>query len=159
MGALWSPCANIAIFLIIYSYRKYWVWLHMLFFTFATVITLVSSLPILFHTGFISTSSNKIYDDFSAATLGTHYILGLICCCAVGLVSILGVLTKLLNLCNASTNSILALRRIHTWTGYVALLACKANIYILGEDIGVWIAIDAVSIILYIFWRLFFPKL
>ena len=159
MGALWSPCANIAIFLIIYSYRKYWVWLHMLFFTVATIITLASSLPIVFHTGFISPSSTKTYDDWSAATLATHYILGIVCCCAVALVSILGAITKLLVIINSKSTAILVLRRIHTWSGYIAVLSCKANIYVLGDDIAIWIVIDVISIVLYIIWRLKFPKL
>ena len=159
MGALWSPAANIAIFLIIYAYRKYWVWLHMLFFTFAIIITLATSLPILFHTGLIPANSTKTYDDFSATTMRTHYILGIVCCIAAGLVSLLGILTKLLNVVNTRSTIILLMRRIHTWTGYIAVLSCKANIYVLGDDIAAYIVIDVISVILYVFWRLFFPKL
>ena len=158
MGALWSPCANIAIILIIYSYRKYWVWLHMAFFGFATIITLVTSLPIWAYTGIISASDPRPF-EYSAGTLRAHYILGIVCCFSVFLVSTLGGVTKLLNVCKAQSTTILLIRRIHTWSGYVAVWTAKANIYILGEDAGVWIAIDAISTIVYIGWRLLFPKL
>ena len=152
MGALWSPCANIAIILIIYAYRKYWVWLHMAFFTFATIITLASSFPILAFTGMIPADSTQNYDDYSASVLRTHYILGIVACGCVGAVSLIGGLTKLLNIFNASTNVILWTRRIHTWSGYAAVICCKVNIYILGEDAGGWIAIDVISLLIYIIW-------
>ena len=159
MGALWSPCANIAIILIIYAYRKYWVWLHMAFFTFATIITLASSFPILAFTGMIPANSTLKYDDYSASTLRLHYILGIVACGFVAAVSLIGGLTKLLNICNASTNVILWTRRIHTWSGYAAVITCKANIYVLGEDAGGWIAIDAISALIYILWGyVFWPK-
>lgn len=132
MGVLWSPCANIAIIIIIYAYRKYWVWLHMLFFTFATIVTLVSSFPILAFTGMIPANSTLKYDDYSASVLRTHYILGIVCCGFVAAVSLGGGLTKLLNICNAPSNAILWTRRIHTWSGYAAVICCKVNIYILG---------------------------
>jgi hypothetical protein len=159
MGALWSPLANIAIFLIIYAYRKYWVWLHMAFFVLATIITLASSFPILAYTGMIPANSTQKYEHYSASTLRTHYILGIVCCGAVVLVSMIGSITRLLNFFNCKSTSILLLRRIHTWSGYVAVWTCKANIYVLGEDAGGWIAVDVIFLILYVFWRLFFPKL
>ena len=159
MGALWSPAANIAIFLIIYSYRKYWVWLHMLFFAVATFITVISSLPIFFVTGLIDANSTANYDDYSASTLRMHYIIGLTCCGTVTLVSLLGLLTKALNIFNARSKTILLLRRIHTWAGYVIVCLCKANIYILGDDFAGWLVIDLIFLVLYIFWRLRFPKL
>jgi hypothetical protein len=158
MGFLWSPAANIAIFLIIYSYRKYWVWLHMLFFTVATIITLVTSLPILFTTGLIDANSTANYDDFSASTLHFHYILGIVCCAALVLVTLLGGLTKMLNILNAKSSIILLIRRIHTWSGYVVVCLFKANIYVMG-DAGGWIVVDVVSLALYVGWRLMFPKL
>ena len=163
MGALWSPCANIAIILIIYAYRKYWVWLHMLFFLIATIITLATSFPILAHTGMIpknpTAAQIATYDDYSPSVLRAHYILGIVCCGAAAFVSLAGGITKLLNIFNASSNSILYFRRFHTWSGYVAVICCKVNIYILGEDVGAWIAIDAICVIIYVVWRLLFPKL
>ena len=157
MGALWSPCANIAIILIIYSYRKYWVWVHMAYFTFATIITLVSSIPIWFYTGLIPRDSPIVYDDYSAGTLNTHYILGMVCCGLVVIASLIGVLTKVLNICNARSVTIIWVRRIHTWFSYVTVWACKVNCYIMS--LGTWLAIDIVSTIIYVVWRLMFPKL
>ena len=130
----------------------------MAFFTFATVITLASSLPILVYTGLIPANDPRPF-EYSAATLRAHFILGIVCCISVFLVSTLGGVTKLLAICNARSTTILLFRRIHTWSGYVAVWTGKANIYILGEDAGAWIAIDAISTIVYIVWRLLFPKL
>ena len=124
----------------------------MLFFTFATIVTLVSSFPILAFTGMIPANSTLKYDDYSASVLRTHYILGIVCCGFVAAVSLGGGLTKLLNICNAPSNAILWTRRIHTWSGYAAVICCKVNIYILGEDAGGWIAIDAISVLIYIIW-------
>ena len=39
----------------------------------------------------------------------------------------------------------------------MAVWTAKANIYLLGG--GTWIAIDAISVVVYIAWRLLFPKL
>jgi Ca2+/Na+ antiporter len=151
MGFLWSPAANIAIFLIIYSYRKYWVWLHMLFFTGATILTLATSLPILFTTGLIAPNPKL-------PKIRIHYILGISCCAALVLVSLLGGLTKILNILNAKSSIILIIRRIHNWSGYVVVCLFKANIYVMG-DAGGWIVVDVISLALYVSWRLMFPKL
>ena len=131
----------------------------MLFFTFAVLATLISSFPILAHTGLIDRNSNADYDDYSASTLFAHYIVGIICCGLVALVGLGGGITKLLNVFNFSSNSILFFRRFHTWTGYIAVILCKANIYILGEDVAVWIVIDVICVLIYIIWRLLFPKM
>lgn len=53
MPLIWGPAANIALFLVLYNYRKIWSWIHGAFFSIANIITLSTSLPILFHTGFI----------------------------------------------------------------------------------------------------------
>jgi hypothetical protein len=158
MGALWSPCANIAIFLIIYSYRKWWVWLHMVFFAVATIATLATALPIYFTTGLVAADSPADYGDYDAPTLHTHYLLGLVCCGAATVVSTMGSITRLLLYCNARSTLILLMRRIHTWSGYVAVLLCKANVYVMGGE-ALWIAVDAIFIVMYVGWRLLFPKL
>jgi len=130
----------------------------MAFFTFATVITLASCIPILVYTGIIQANDPRPF-KYSAGILRAHFILGIVCCISVFLVSTLGGVTKLLAVCNAQSTTILLFRRIHTWSGYVAVLTAKANIYTLGHDIGTWIAIDAISTVVYIVWRLLFPKL
>jgi hypothetical protein len=158
MGFLWSPAANIAIFLIIYSYRKYWVWLHMLFFSFAIIFTLATALPILFFTGLIDGNSSAVYGKYPASTISTHYIIGIICCIAAVMVGLLGGSIKILNILNAKSSTILLVRRIHTWMGYVVVCLFKANIYVVGDAIG-WLVIDIVSLGLYVTWRLKFPKL
>ena len=158
MGALWSPCANIAIIFALNSWWKWSVWIHSVFFLFATIITLGSSFPILAYTGLIPADSPIIFDDYSAKTLNLHYILGIVACGLISIVSLGGIITKVLNLCGARSNTILLFRRIHTWMAYVIIWTCKVNIYIM-EDAGTWIAIDIISIIIYICWIIFWPKL
>ena len=158
MSAIWIPCVNIAIILIIYAYRKYWVWLHMAFFVFALVITLVSSFGIYARTGMIPANSTEDYGEYSGNRLRGHYILGFVAIALIIAVSILGTLTKLLNIFNARSSTIILVRKIHTWSGYLAVLACKANIYILKE-FG-WLAVDVICLLIYVLWgKIFFPKL
>ena len=53
MSFLWGPAINVTIFLIYYTYRKIWWWIHALLALAITYITLVSSIPIFVKTGLI----------------------------------------------------------------------------------------------------------
>lgn len=133
MAVIWGPVANIAIFLAYYAYRKAWPWVHGVYFLFAVIVTLASSIPILQTTGVISASSTANYDDFSASTLNAHYIIGIICFSGVFLVAIMGILTKLLNVFQATSLNILLIRKIHLIGGYLFAALCKANCYVILE--------------------------
>ena len=159
MGIFWSPCCNIAIILALHSWFKWAVWLHIAFFTLAIGLTLGSSIPILIDYGIIDRNSTQNYDDYSAATLNTHFILGIVCMASMTLVGLIGLITKLMNLLDARSKLILWVRRVHVWSGYVAAIVCKANIYILGEDAGGWIACDVIFILIYILMIIFWPRL
>lgn len=50
---IWGPGANVAIFLVFYSYSKWWVWLHSIFFLLGGIYTIATALPIVFFTGII----------------------------------------------------------------------------------------------------------
>jgi hypothetical protein len=132
MGVLWSPLANIAILLALNSYWKYSVLIHGIYFAFATVITVATSFPILSYTGMIPANSTTKYGDFSASSLRTHYILGIVAIGTIVGVSLLGVLTKVLNILGAKSNTILLMRKIHKWSGLVIIWTCKINCYNLG---------------------------
>jgi len=53
MDAIWGPFINIAIFLVLYSYRKWWVYVHGIFGLFACIYTLATAIPILTFTGIV----------------------------------------------------------------------------------------------------------
>lgn len=158
MGILWGPGANIAIFLVLYNYRKIWVWLHGAYFFIVTILTLASSIPILTYTGIISANSNTNY-KYSASTLNIHYLVGIACMIAITIVTFLGIATKLMNIFGAKSNSILIIRKIHAITGYLIALLCKANNYIITNGSGLLIACDAIFAILIIIWKLIFPRM
>jgi hypothetical protein len=61
MAIIWGPAADVAIFLVLYNYRKLWTWVHGGFFLFAAIITLATSIPMLTYTGVISANSTVIY--------------------------------------------------------------------------------------------------
>ena len=75
MGIVWGPIINIGIFLAMYSYRKWWGYVHALIGLFACIFSLASTLPVLIKTGIITDSS----------TLGTHYMVGVACMVVIGL--------------------------------------------------------------------------
>ena len=116
MGALWSPLANLAIFIVIYNYRKYWIWLHNLFFAFATTITLACSIPIIMKKGISCTSVKNMF-----ATTALFLIT---------LNTVLGIVTRILNICGAKSSTIIKIKKMHKYCGYLAVLSCKLTTFI-----------------------------
>jgi len=160
MAGLWGPAANIAVILVLYSYRKWWVYVHAAFFLLATIITLATSIPILTYTGIISRDSTITY-KYSASVLNLHYLIGITCLASITLVALTGLLTKLLNLCSAKSNTILLLRKLHSISGYLVLMLCKINNYVI-EDTGTMLgllAFDVLSATMIIVWKMVFPRM
>jgi hypothetical protein len=79
MGIIWGPVINVGIFMAMYNYRKWWGFLHGLIGIFACIFSLATALPILATTGIISRTSTANYDDFTAETLNSHYLVGIAC--------------------------------------------------------------------------------
>jgi hypothetical protein len=146
LGVIWGPAANIAILLTFYSYRKIWAYVHGSFFLLAIIITVASSIPIITTSGVIQ----------SKTWLTAHYIVGIICFSSIIAVGILGILTKLLNICQAKSKTILLVRKLHAISGYVIVGLCKINLYIVSLG---WIAQDIPFVIIFIVWKLYFPRM
>lgn len=146
LGVIWGPAANVAIVLAYYGYRKVWAYVHGSFFLFAIIITLASSIPIITTVGVIQSKNS----------LSAHFIIGIICFSAATAVGILGILTKVLNLCQAKSKTILLIKKLHLITGYVVAGICKINIYIVSVA---WIAQDIAFLVIFIVWKLYFPKM
>lgn len=89
-------------------------------------------------------------------SLTAHFIIGIICFSSIIAVGILGILTKLLNICQAKSNTILLVRKLHAISGYVIVGLCKINLYIVSLG---WIAQDIPFVIIFIVWKLYFPRM
>jgi hypothetical protein len=130
MGALWGPLVNLSVMIAAYSYRKYSFFTHAVFGIFACSLTLVSSIPILNTTGIVPTDST-IHQHYKGSTLHWHYIIGILCLIALAIEIMLGILTRLMNIAGRKSENILLLKKIHQLFGYLALVLCKINIYII----------------------------
>lgn len=158
MGIVWGPGINIAIILAIYSYRKAWPIIHGIAGTFACIYSLACTLPILFNTGIVS-SSSTIDPKRSGPVINAHYLVGIACMVVIGLQLILGIATKLINVFQGKSNTILGVRKVHVVFGYLMVLLCKADIYIIKGASGLFIAQDVILIALYIIRKNYFPML
>jgi hypothetical protein len=59
MPWIWGPAASVAVILAMFGFKKLGVWLHGIFFLFATIMTLVTSIPILTFAGIVPSDSTK----------------------------------------------------------------------------------------------------
>ena len=57
MAAIWGPGINVAIFIVLYSYRRYTFIIHALAGFFACIYTLATSIPIIMTTGIVSSDT------------------------------------------------------------------------------------------------------
>lgn len=151
MGIIWGPGINIIIFIGIYSYRKAWPIIHGIIALLACIFSFISSLPILVKTGMLPNDT----------TLGTHYRVGISSICLIGLQLLLGMATKIVNISQRSSKTVLIVRKLHALLGYSMLFVCKASIYIIrGADNSAFLwAIDSVFLVLLIFRKRLFPRM
>ena len=52
MRYLWGPGANVLVILVLYSYRKWWSWIHATLLTLAAILTIAITFPMLVTAGF-----------------------------------------------------------------------------------------------------------
>jgi len=57
MAIIWGPAINIAIFIVLYGYRRYPFYVHAAAGLFACIYTLATSIPILLTTGILTEGS------------------------------------------------------------------------------------------------------
>jgi hypothetical protein len=127
MYLIWGPIINIAIFVVLYSYRRYTFILHALIGLFACLYTLATAIPILMTTGVV-TSDNTLNED-EGYTLYVHYMIGITCLSIIIASTLLGMATRILNVYSAPTNAILSIRLAHKVMGYITATLCKINSY------------------------------
>ena len=151
MQILWGPIINIIIFLIFYSYRKIWWWVHVIVGLFAVLFTTATILPIFQRIGIIDKSVRP--------TFNRHQILGLTATFLVILVGVLGLATRLVNIFQGPSKVILLLRKLHTITGYLAALFAKLALHLGGAAHFGYLIFDIIWVILVIVWKFSFPRL
>jgi hypothetical protein len=147
MGIVWGPIINIGIFLVMYSYRKWWGYLHALIGLFACIFSLACTLPILINIGIPSTDQE----------LGIHFMVGIACMALIAFETILGIISRVINVCNARSIWIIRMKKLHAIFGYITIIICKADYVIVGET--ALLIQDGIFLALIIIWKIFFPKM
>jgi cytochrome b561 len=133
MAILWGPAANVAIFMALYSYRRYPFFIHALFGLFACIFTLSTSIPMLMTTGIVPADST-IDEDFPGSVLNSHYLVGITCLVVITLETLLGIVTRVVNIAGGKSSTILLIKKIHQIFGFMILILCKSNIYIIAPE-------------------------
>ncbi len=129
MGLIWGPGINLAIFLVLYSYRKYYIYLHVLYGLFAATFSLATAIPILLTTGIVTSEE-------AGPKLHLHYLVGIASISVISLQAILGIATRVINICNFSTNLLIKVKYTHKVIGYMVSILCKSNMYIIYGPIS-----------------------
>lgn len=159
MPFLWGPIFNVSIFLIRYYYGKLTLLIHVLIGLLAIIYTLSTSIPIA-QTAPIDSLAVQYYQLYKSADLPSHYRVGVACFFLISGEVILGILTRIFNTRHARSLIILRMKRIHKILGYIVVILCKANIYIINFNKYYGILIqDIAFVIIFILCKIFLPRM
>jgi hypothetical protein len=99
----------------------------------------------------------------SGSTIYAHYIVGIASMAAVLLLALLGIATKLSNILQLSSLTIIILKNVHRILGYMISILAKSNIYIIygPSDGNFWLVFvqDFIFLIVIIVRKIKFPKM
>ena len=158
MAFLWGPIINISLFLLHNFYSKYSLILHLIIGLLACIFTIATALSIGSHVGL----EDPILQGFQSTgvKITTHYKLGFACIIILAIQTILGFVNRIANMNQARSIIILRTRGIHQILGYLLIIICKANIYIIAFNKyrGIF-AIDCIFIVLIFAWKFFLPSM
>jgi hypothetical protein len=160
MAAIWGPGINISIFLVMYSYRRYSFYIHAIFGYFAVIYTLATTISILLTTEVI-VDNNTLAITESVSSLHVPDLISITSLCLIVGATLLGMLTRFLNVCGARSNSILRVRKFHMVAGYTAAWICKVNNYFIigGGGMVALLIQDVIFTVLIVIWKYQFPRL
>jgi hypothetical protein len=160
MRYLWGPGANLAVILVLYTYRKWWLWLHALFFVGSTTITLITTIPILLTTGIIYPDSD-FPTSHNRQTLFNHYALGIACMVLMTIATGAGFFARIAYMASVRPKTFLIIKWSHRIGGHIVLILCKTNYYLMlkPDQLPLFITLDAVMVVLFLIRRFFFPKM
>ena len=159
MRYIWGPGVNVAIIIVLYTYRKWWTWVHGTLLALASLATIALSLPILVTTGIVypdmvfPTSHNR-------QTLYSHYAIGITCMVLMVVVSGGGFANRISYMAQLSSKTIQIIRWSHRISGYILIILCKVNYYLMlkPDHLDLIIIFDVVLGSMFILRRFFFPK-
>jgi hypothetical protein len=150
---LWTVAINFAIFFAMYKYRKYTIFLHFVIGMGVSIITVLSSMPLLLKTT-IPTTNNPTR---------IHMIVGIAILSVICLEVLLGCLSKILNLCKIPSVLLHYMNKVHAVLGYSLAILCKFQYYYITKhkDLVYWILLsqDILFALLVIARKLTFPSL
>jgi hypothetical protein len=157
---IWGPGANVLVILALYTYRKWWTWVHGVLFALASITSLVVTIPMLMTTGMIYPDST-FQTSHSHLTLYRHYTIGITCMALMVVVSGIGFVNRILYMSDVSPRTMKIVRWGHRLAGYALLALAKANIYIMikPDKLSFMISTDSVLLFLLLVRRLYFPKM
>jgi hypothetical protein len=163
MALIWGPGINFSICLALYSYRKYYIYIHSIFGLFLAIFTISTSLPILLTTGILSTPQRGGEASVSGSTIYAHYIVGIVSFSSVLLVAIFGIATNVMNIMKAPSIYIIIFKNVHRIVGYLIAILAKSNVYIIYGpfDGSFWLLLvqDLLFASVIVARKLLFPKM
>ena len=142
---VWGPGANVAAILALYTYRKWWTWVHGIFMVLAAIATIVLSLPILMTTGIVYPDSD-FPTSHNRQTLYNHYAIGITCMVLLTVVSIGGFVNRISYSSNLNPKAVLVIKWGHRISGYIVLILLKTNYYLMlkPDHLDLIIAFDVI---------------
>ena len=155
---LWGPGANVLIILVLYSYRKWWAWVHGVLLSLSALLTIAITFPMLIAGGYPYPPDNAKPNQIK---LYRHASIGVTCMVLMVVVSAGGLINKMGMLANTSPKTVQKLRWGHRIGGYILLILLKSNYYLFLRDdyININIITDAILIPLFILRKVLFPKM
>jgi K+ transporter len=132
--------------------------MHAAFGLVAFFFTLSSSIPMLVKTGIIPNTSN-ISPFVSSNALKNHYLVGITCLVVITVETALGILTKCVNIAGKRSSIVILSKRIHQIFGFIILILCKSNYYIISPGSYLLMVQDAAFVVIIVVWKLYFPKM
>ena len=160
MRYLWGPGANIAIILVLYTYRKWWTWVHGTFLALSSIATIALSLPILITTGIVYPDSD-FPTNHNKQTLYSHYSIGITCMVLMIVVSAGGFVNRISFITSLCPKTVQIIKWGHRLSGYALIILCKANYYLMlkPDHLDLIIIFDVVLGVFFLLRRFFFPKM
>ena len=160
MRFVWGPGANVAAIIALYTYRKWWTWVHGIFMVLAAVATIVLSLPILMTTGIVYPDSD-FPTNHNKQTLYNHYAIGITCMVLLVVVSAGGFVNRISYMSRTNPKLVQVMKWGHRVSGYIVLILLKVNYYLMlkPDHLDLIIVFDVILGVFFVARWFLFPKM
>lgn len=158
MPYLWGPVINVSIFIVRHFYGKLALLFHILVGLISVIFTFASSIPIN-RSADVDSMSVKYLETY-VNNITIHYRIGIACIFILGFEVIIGVSNRIMNMIGGRSILIIRLKKLHKLLGYIILILCKTNIYVISFNkyYGIFIQ-DCFFVVLFILWKIFAPRM